>query len=293
MPPSESHKAGTSGKLAILAGGGELPLHLAEACQLDGRPFLILGLEGMADPTIADLPHAWTALGSVGKTLGLMRDHGCEAIVLAGIVKRPDFSKLKLDFTGARLLPRVVNAARGGDDQLLSVLIRFFEEQGFTVVGSDDVMTALLAPEGTLGRNVPSDDDHLDIRHGIDVVRRLGDLDIGQGAVVCHELVLAVEAVEGTDAMLERLLTLPDHLRGSETNRRGVLVKLPKPAQERRIDLPTIGPRTVERAAAAGLAGIAIEAGGALILNREAVISAANEAGLFVIGFPAMGAATP
>lgn len=285
MAKADPDKAPHAGKLAILAGGGALPLHLAQACKEDGRPFLMIGLEGMADSAITDMPHAWTGLGSVGKTLKLMRQHGCTAIVLAGIVKRPDFSTLKLDLTGVRLLPRVMKAARGGDDQLLSVLVAFFEEQGFAVIGADEVMTALLAPEGILGRYRPGAEDSADIARGIAVVRRLGDLDIGQGAVVCREVVLAVEAVEGTDAMLQRVQDLPDHLRGSVEERRGVFVKLPKPAQERRIDLPTIGVQTIERAAAAGLSGIAVEAGGTLVLDREAVVAAADEAGIFIMGF--------
>ncbi len=239
----------------------------------------------MADDAVSRFPHTWTALGTVGHTLSILRETACQAVVFAGTVKRPDFSQLKLDMAGMKLLPRVVNAARGGDDQLLRVLVAYFEEQGYAVIGADDVMEALLAKGGVMGACEPTPDHDRDIARARAVVTALGEHDIGQGAVVANGVVLAVEAVEGTDEMLTRCAGLPGHLRGSDSARAGVLVKMPKPGQERRIDLPVIGVRTVEGAAKAGLAGIAVEAGGALVIDRQAVVAAADKHGLFVLGF--------
>ncbi len=271
-------------KLAIIAGGGELPLRLADACAMQNRPFHIIGLKGMADASIERYPHDWSWIGTVGTTLSILRDRGCTELVMGGIVKRPDFSSLKLDLTGTRLLPRVAKAARGGDDQLLRVLVSFFEEKGFRVVGADEVMARLLAGPDRIAGDDPSDENWRDIDQACEVVEALGRLDVGQGAVVARGLVLAVEAAEGTDAMLRRCLELPEHIRGSPEEPCGVLVKLSKPGQERRIDLPTIGAQTIEACARAGLAGIAVEAGGALILDLAAVRRAAEDKGLFVIG---------
>ena len=270
--------------LGIIAGGGNLPLRLAEACTIAGRKFLLLGLEGYADKAIEAHPHAWSALGTFDRTLKLLKDAACTEVVFAGVVRRPDFTKIKLDWHGARLLPKIVQAAARGDNALLSAILEEFEKEGFRVVGAEEIFAGLLAKPKTLTRAAPVKRDEADIARAVEVVRALGRLDVGQGAVVCEGLVLAVEAAEGTDRMLERVAALPPEIRGLPSARRGVLVKLPKPAQERRIDLPTIGVATVERAAAAGLAGIAVEAGAALIIDEAKTIVRADEHGLFVAG---------
>ena len=166
----------------------------------------------------------------------------------------------------------------------MRTVLSFFEKEGFKVIGSADAARDLLMPPGPLGKIAPAEEHQADIAQGMGVVRAIGALDIGQACAVCEGVVLAVEAAEGTDAMLRRVGELPETLRGSVKARRGVLVKSPKPAQERRVDLPVIGWRTVELAAAAGLAGIAVQAGAALILDRRAVAQAADQAGLFVFG---------
>jgi DUF1009 family protein len=192
---------------------------------------------------------------------------------------------LKLDTRGAMALPRVVAAALTGDDALLRALLGLFEKEGFTVIGSAEAARDLLAPAGPLGKLNPAKEDKSDIEHALRVVRAMGALDIGQAAVVCRGLVLAVEAAEGTDAMMARIADLPATLRGTAKQRKGVLVKAAKPHQERRVDLPVIGVHTVELAKAAGLAGIAVESGAALIMNRAAVAANADRVGLFVYGF--------
>jgi DUF1009 family protein len=272
--------------LGIIAGIGRLPMAVAEAAQHDGRRVFVLALEGMTEPDdVSPFPHGWASLGEIGKAIRLLKDAGCSELTMAGKVPRPEFTKLKLDARGALALPRVIAAAMKGDDALHRTMLTIFEREGMRVIGPAEAVKGLLAPHGPIGRLEPSEDHDADILHGIRVALTLGALDVGQAAVVCQGFVLAVEAAEGTDAMLMRVASLPDAVRGSPGNRKGVLVKAAKPHQERRMDLPAIGVRTVELAAAAGLSGIAIEGGGALVVGRDAVAAAADNFGLFVFGF--------
>jgi len=271
-------------KLAIIAGGGQLPLKLAEVCAETGRAYVVVALSGWADDTVAEHPHRWCQVGEQGVLMKYLKEETVQEIVLVGNVQRPDFKNLKIDWAGAKLLPKVLMAARKGDDALLRVLIENFEANGFTVVGAHDVMSALLIEKGPLGRIGPDEDAMADITKAREVVTAMGALDIGQGAVVVSGLVLAVEAAEGTDAMLERVADLRPEVRGDANARAGVLLKMPKPIQERRIDLPTIGQKTLHGAAKAGLKGIAVAAEGALVIDREEVAALADRLGLFVVG---------
>jgi DUF1009 family protein len=272
-------------KLAIFAGGGSLPFRVIEACTGAKRPFAIFNVEGEADPEIARRAAGQIAYAKFGQTLDMLKREGCTEIIMVGRVKRPDFRALVPDWRTVKLLPKIAAAARGGDGALLKAVAVAFEAEGIHLIGIEDVAVELIAPAGALGAVVPGESNLHDIERGRAIVEALGPFDVGQGAVVCEGLVLAVEAAEGTDAMLARCGTLAEAIRGTSASRRGVLVKCPKPGQERKIDLPTIGLPTVEAAAAAGLCGIAIEAGGALILDREALIAKADAYGLFVYGF--------
>jgi len=272
-------------KIGIIAGGGQLPVLLAQSCSAGKRPFFVLALEGHAEAdALAPFPHDWTALGTVGRTTQLLKAHQCTHVVLAGTVTRPDVKSLKLDIKGSRLLPRIVRSMGKGDDSLFKVIVDQFEKDGFVVIGPDSLLDHLLAPAGTWGTVQSSPGDDRDIIRAQQVVEAIGKLDIGQGAVVCDELVIAVEAAEGTDKMLERCADLSVNIRGTAENRRGVLLKMPKPGQERRVDLPTIGPRTVEACARAGLSGIAVAAGGSLVLDLDTVVCLADRHGMFVKG---------
>ena len=270
-------------RLGLIAGGGGLPVHVAEAAAQDGRLGCVLALEGFAD-TAAFVASVPVGLGQVGKMLSTLKAARCDAVCFAGIVARPDFSKLKLDMKAMSALPKVAAAAARGDDALLRAVIAVFEKEGLTVVGADEIAGALTLTEGLLGGVGPNDAARADGLEALRIAGLIGAQDIGQGAVVCAGLVLAVEAQEGTDAMLARVAGLPEALRGTVQARRGVLAKRPKPRQERRIDLPVIGVSTINGAARAGLAGLAAPSGGALILGREAVARAADAAGLFVWG---------
>jgi len=265
--------------LGILAGGGPLPGQVAARAASEGRPVFIVAFQDFAEPAVvASWPHEYVRLAAAGRILAALREHGCREIVLIGPVRRPSFRDLRPDGEGARILARIGRALFAGDDGLLAALVRVLGEEGFTVRGAHEFLRDSLGAEGTLGRHQPDAQAHADIARGIDVVRALGALDIGQGCVVQNGLVLAVEALEGTDRMLQRAVELRQDGPG------GVLVKLVKPGQDRRADMPTIGPRTVAAAAAAGLRGIAFEAGGTLLTDPPALLRGADEAGLFLYG---------
>ena len=271
-------------KLGLIAGGGELPIVLAESCRAAGRPFLVLRLRGFADAGLERFPGADVGIAELGRTFELLRQAGCRAVCFAGQVERPDFAALKPDLRGLRSLPAAIAAARRGDDALVRFLVAEFEREGFAVEGADQVQAGLTLPHGPLGRHAPGPEHQDDLALALRAARALGALDIGQAVAAAGGVVLAVEAQEGTDALLARCAGLPAALRGTPQARAGVLVKWPKPIQERRVDLPTLGLATVQGAAAAGLAGIAGEAGGLLVLQREAVVEAADRLGLFVVG---------
>lgn len=271
-------------KLGLIAGGGGLPLQIAEHCEQAGRPLFVVRLKGFAEPAIADFPGVDVGLAELGKCFKSLKRAGCESVCLVGSVERPDFRRLMPDLRGLMVLPSAIAAARKGDDALLRLLVDEFEKEGFDVEGAHEVMEDLTLPAGPLGALRPSEAQMADVERALHVAREIGRLDVGQGAVVCDGLVLAVEAQEGTDAMLARVSTLPEAIRGRPDEPRGVLAKAPKPIQETRIDLPTIGIGTIHAAARAGLAGIVGEAGRLLVLDREAVIELADEFGLFVLG---------
>jgi DUF1009 family protein len=265
--------------LGIIAGGGTLPARVAAAGQAAGRRVFILGLEGFADPAVlAPWPHQILRMGAAGRILATLREHDCQDLVMIGPVRRPSLLDLRPDVEGARILARVGRAIFLGDDGLLAAVIKVLAEEGFRVIGAHEVMQGVIAPRGVLTRAAPDAQAMADIARGVAVARVLGAADVGQGCVVQQGLVLAVEAIEGTDAMLARCVPLRRDGIG------GVLVKLVKPGQDKRADLPTIGLQTVRNAAAAGLRGLAFEAGATILAERDACVAAADAAGLFLLG---------
>ena len=283
MPPS------TPAALGILAGGGPFPGRVAAAAAAAGRRVFIVALRGFAEPAVVGgYPHQVVRMGAAGEILALLRREGCSDLVLVGPVRRPSLPDLRPDAEGARILARIGFAAFRGDDGLLAAIVRVLGEEGFRVLGAHEVLTEAVGPSGVLGRVSPDAAAMGDIARAVGVVQALGRVDVGQGCVVQNGLVLAVEAIEGTDAMLARAGPLAMPGPG------GVLLKLVKPGQDRRADLPTIGPATLRHAAAAGLRGVAFEAGGTLLTDRAACVAEADAAGLFLIGIePDMLAATP
>ena len=270
--------------LGILAGGGLFPVKVAESAVRAGRPVHIVAISGEADATIEAFPHTWIKLGEVGRILKTLKKAECRELVIIGSVTRPDLSQVRFDLGGILNLPTILGLTIGGDDSLLSNVIRFFEARGFEVRGAHEVAPELLAGSGPIGRNRPGDQDIADIAKGWHVVEALGGLDVGQACVVARSHVLAIEAAEGTDRMLGRCGELRQWGAKSFRRRRGVLVKCPKRGQELRVDMPAIGPRTIELVAAAGLSGVAVEASAVLIAERDRVAALADKLGVFVLG---------
>ncbi|ODT14757.1 MAG: hypothetical protein ABS35_33650 [Kaistia sp. SCN 65-12] len=272
------------GTLGIICGGGAFPLVVAEAALKAGRKVFLLPIYGFAESTVERYPHEWIHIGAFGKLSGALRRNGCRQVVFVGTVLRPSITKLRVDWGSLKLLPLVLGMFRGGDDHLLTSVGRIFEENGFELVGAHEIAPDILVPRGALGAHQPGAKDLEDAHFGLEVIRALGQYDIGQGVVVGGRHVLAVEAAEGTDLMLERCRVLRANGRIKLRDGAGVLVKAPPPGQDRRLDLPSIGPRTIELAAEAGLAGVAVEAGGVIAANIEDIVRIADEKGLFVIG---------
>jgi DUF1009 family protein len=283
-------------RVGILAGGGRLPLMIAESVAARGDGVHIVAIEGEADPEVARFPHTWVNWGQIGRMVATLRAEGATELVIAGGVKRPDLWHIRPDagfFTG---LPQIVRLLAGGDDSVLSRVVRFFEGKGLTVRGVHEVAPDLLAGDGRMGTWDLTAHDRADAELGFAVRQALGAVDAGQAVAVAQGKVLAIEGAEGTDAMLGRVAGLPG--REASGVRRGVLAKGPKPGQELRVDMPAIGPRTVEQAAAAGLAGVVVEAGAVLVLDRAEAIRAADAAGCALYGLeparsPASAPPTP
>jgi DUF1009 family protein len=277
---TETGTSTRAGRLGLIAGGGDLPFEIAQAL-FDSQPFVIRVSE-FADRTYDGLESETLSVGQIGTMIKTLKQAECDRICFVGYVQRPDYKKIKIDARGLTLVPKAIAAGRRGDDAIIRVVVAEFEAAGFQVIGADDVLTDLVPGAGVLGAVQPETDHRADIDKALKTASQIGALDIGQGAVVAGGVILAVEAQEGTNRMLERVAALPVTLRGDDDQRLGVLAKVPKPIQERRVDLPTIGVETVERCAAAGLAGIVVEAGGALLVNRDAIIAACDRAGLFL-----------
>ncbi|NTJ42458.1 LpxI family protein [Agrobacterium larrymoorei] len=272
-------------RLAIIAGSGFLPYYVALAAQEAGETPLIIRLQNEADLDWSQFENVAISVGDV-KGLGqLLLSHGIDRVVLSGgVSRRPEWLEIRPNLKMIAKMPSIIRTLlSGGDDTVLQMVIGLIEAQGARVIGAHEIAPALLATTGPLGQIKPNDDDRRDTKKAAQAALALGMLDIGQGAVSVGGRIVATEGVEGTDGMLERVAALRTAGRIS-ARRKGVLVKLCKPQQDVRADLPTIGPSTVENAAKAGLAGIAVEAGRAFILDREAMLKAADEAGLFVCG---------
>src|SRR5215472_6651705 len=273
------------GPIAIVCGGGSLPGAVAEAVRRRGREPVMFGLQGWADEaTVERYAHHWIAVGQIGRFFRLAHAAQCRDVLMIGTLLRPPLRQLRLDWETIRMMPGIVAAFRGGDDRLLGGVARLMENAGFRVIGVGDAAPEVFVPEGPLGSVKPSERDTGDIVRGLKLIAALGPFDVGQAAVVANNNVLAVEAAEGTDNMLARIAELRRQGRVTAPPGSGVLVKAPKPTQDRRFDLPSIGPQTVEHAARAGLAGVAVVAGSTVIAEPAVVAAAADRERLFVLG---------
>ncbi|WP_132695349.1 LpxI family protein [Rhodovulum steppense] len=271
-----------AGATALIAGRGALPAHLARALAASGAPFVIAEVEGFAMDNPDGLPVMRFALERLALLFDHLHENGVTRVVMVGAVTRPRLDPERIDPRTAQLLPRIVPALAQGDDATLRAVIALFEEEGFAVVGAEAVAPDLLPPPGVLTQARPGPADERDAARAVQIVAALGAADVGQGAVVAQGLCLAVEALPGTDAMLAWVAEVAGACRPDPKGARGVVCKAPKPGQDRRVDLPAIGPATVEAAARAGLAGIVVEAGGVLLLDPAETIARADRAGLFL-----------
>jgi len=277
-----------SSPVGVIAGGGAMPFAVADSLASRGIAAVILALKGACDPAgVARFRHHWISIGQVGKATKLLRSEGCRELIFIGSLARPSLSEIRLDWGALRVMGDVVAAFRGGDNHLLSSIGRIFEQDGFRMIGVTDAAPDLLMPTGCITRASPDEAATADIARGREVLAALGPFDIGQAAVVIDGHVVAVEDIEGTDGLLARVARLRREGRFRAKAGRGVLVKMPKSDQDLRYDLPTVGPRTVDGGAAAGLAGIAVAAGNTIAAEPQAMIEAADKCGLFVTGVPA------
>ena len=280
--------SGISSPVGLIAGGGVMPFAVADSLTARSIDSVVFALKGACDPlAAARFRHHWISVGQLGRAEKLFRAENCRNLVFIGTLVRPGLSEIRLDWGTLRVLGRVWAAFRGGDDHLLSSIGRILEQDGFRMVGIRDVAPDLLMPEGCVTRKKPDGSAMADIAKGRDVLRALSPFDIGQAVVVIDGHVVGVEDIEGTDGLLARVVRLRAEGRIRAKTARGVLVKAPKSGQDLRFDLPTVGTRTVEGAAAALLAGVAIVAGNTLVAEPQTMIDAADAAGLFVIGLPA------
>lgn len=284
--PHAVESSATKDSIAIICGAGSIPGAVAAAVAPRRRP-VMFGLKGWADPhTIEQYAHHWIAIGQLGRFIRLAKAEHCADVLFIGALLRPPLSHIRLDWLTITWLPHIARSFRGGDNRLLSAVADIFEASGLHVVGVQDVAPQVLVPQGIFGRCQPSDRDRADIAQALKLIAALGPFDVGQAAVVANNHVFAVEAAEGTDNMLKRIAEMRDNGRVTAPRGTGVLVKAPKPGQDRRVDLPSIGPRTIEYVARAGLAGIAVTAGSTVIAEPAEVAAAAERAGIFVIGMP-------
>ena len=265
-------------KLGMIAGEGMMPVEIIKHCHAKGREVFVVGLEPFAkEEMLKDVPHIFAKLAEAGKMMKAFKNNHVQEIVLAGGIKRPSLKEMIPDWEGWKIIAKLA-MKKMSDDNLFRAVLAQIEERGFKVVGIQDVVPDMLFAEGIYGSVKPLVEDMDDIQRGIVVAKALGTVDVGQAVVVQEGMVLAVEAIEGTDMMLARAAML------KKEGKAPVMVKILKPGQDRRVDLPAIGIQTIEQLKKYGMKGIAVEAGNILLIEREAVIQMADKEGIFILG---------
>ncbi len=272
-----------SAKLALISGGGPLPVEVADYLAKGGRPYTVIRIDGLSDAALDAHPGHTLGLSDVMQLFMILSNEQVKSVCMCGYVKRPDFTTLDADKVGEGL-GAIQQASRGGDDKLLRQVAAVIEAQGYTIEGAHEANPDLLISGGLQAGPQPSPEQMEDAHEAMRVATAIGALDIGQAVVVAGKVTLAVEAQEGTQAMLARVTSLPANQRGTAEHRKGILAKVAKPIQDLRLDMPAIGVQTVEDVAAGGLAGIIGRAGNLLILDKPAVFARANDLGVFIYG---------
>jgi DUF1009 family protein len=277
------------GPLAIVSGGGTLPFDVADAAIARGRRVVLFPIKGAANvERVRNYPHHWIGVTQARTLMRLLRKEGCRDVVLIGSLNRPSPWRIFLSLHDILfMLPTLIGALRRGDNHLLSIVAYFAERNGFQIVGAHEVAPDILVKEGNLTARRPSELQRESIDRGFALLNAMGLFDVGQGAVVINQNIVAVEGIEGTDVMLARVGELRSAGRIATMAGEGVLVKAPKPQQDRRFDLPAIGPRTVRGVAEAGLAGLAVIARQTVIAEPEELLREADRLKVFVIAVEA------
>jgi len=278
------HSEPGQGPLAIIAGAGELPGVVAQEVAKTGRAIFAVEVEGEADCDLSAYPSTRLPIGAAGRLKKVLNEQGCRDVLMIGSFRRPRFSEIEWNMGTVKALSNIMRLKIGGDDAVVNGVVHIFESEGFRVVGPREVAPGLMAPKGTVGRHTPDKRARADIESGLSAIRQMGPLDIGQAVVVLGQRIVAVEAAEGTNAMLGRCSGLRENGRIAAPAPSGVLVKAMKPGQEVRMDMPVVGLETVRAAIEAGLEGIAVEAGNVLLPRIEDVRRAVDDAGLFFVG---------
>jgi UDP-2,3-diacylglucosamine hydrolase len=283
--PSPGAPAPRPGPIALLCAGGSLPFAVAESMRAAGREVMLVAIEGIADKELARLGAHFLPLGQLGKLFALLRRERCSGVVLIGAMNRPALRSMRIDLVGWSYLFDFLRNVRRGDDGMLRGMMRWFEDRGFPVLGAAEVAPELLAPQGVMGKLAAPRDAFSAAARGFACLDALSPYDVGQALVTFGQRIVAIEGAEGTDALIDRVAELRKAGRLPRAARTGLLLKAAKLGQSLKVDLPVVGPRTMERAAAAGLAGVAVEAGRVLLLDAQATVAAADAADLFLIGF--------
>jgi hypothetical protein len=266
-------------KLGLIAGNGSLPDRIIESCLAKNQPIFVISITDEQPKLINKTLNIKLNIASVGKAIKFLKNNDVKDIIFAGGLSRPKLKELRPDATGIRLLSKITKAKFNGDNQLLSTIVNFFEGEGFNALGADEVLQDLVTPQGILGTVKPSKAQMCDVEMGIKIAQSIGNLDIGQSIIVQDNTVIGVEAIEGTDNLMIRCKNLQFNNKG------GILVKVKKPNQDRRIDLPTIGINTIITAFDNNLSGIVIESGNSIILDKQTLVETANDNNIFIFGF--------
>jgi len=265
-------------KLALIAGGGQVPLDVIHYLEKTQRDFVVIRLKDITDAALARFDGIEIGLGDFAHALGYLQQSKCQSVCLVGNVKRPNFATMERDTGGQAHLGVIEQAGRQGDDSLLRQVAQILTQYGLKLEGAHEANPELLLTEGLMAGSLNGDLES-DIQKAVKIAKAIGALDIGQAAIVARGLVIAVEAQEGTQAMLNRVAGMPAHIRSQ-----AVLAKIPKPIQDLRLDMPTIGPQTIIDAKAAGLAGIVGMAGQLLLADRQATLAQAQADQIFIYG---------
>ena len=270
--------------LAIVAGDGDLPRLLAEECARIGRDYVVVLFAGFSPDWVMNRPVIEAEFEKPARMFKALKKGGFGHVAFAGGMQRPQLRWTKFDLKFWSLAPKLLPAMKSGDDVTLRTITAIFEAEGMEVIGAHDVLESLLAPSGIQTVAKITKADWVDIKRGLDIAQASGRMDVGQGAVVAQGICLGVESIQGTDSMLRFVADTGDRFRLDPKGSKGVLCKVPKPGQDWRVDLPSIGVGTMVSAAKAGLAGVAVQAGGVLVLGLEETVAKADELGLLLVG---------